>query len=100
MAAFEGRHQVPLLRGWHQAHVAVRGDALAVKNHLHGRVLLVNKHGMVRAVVEKDAETLRIEVILVGHLYGKIGAGQGLGRDQRQEETSSDSREHRWGLIL
>jgi hypothetical protein len=55
---------------------------------------------MVRAVVETNAETLSIEVILVGHLHGKIGAGQAGGRDQDQEETNSDSREHRLGLIL
>jgi hypothetical protein len=100
MATFEGCHQVPLLRRWHQPHVAVGGDALAVENHLHGRVLLVHKNGMVRAVVEKNAETLSIEVILVGHLHGKIGAGQASGRDQGQEEANSDSREHRLGLIL
>ncbi len=74
MATFEGCHQVPLLRRWHQAHVAVRGDALAVEDHLHGRILLVYENGMVRAVVEKYAETLSIEVILVVHLHGIIGA--------------------------
>jgi hypothetical protein len=52
---------------------------------------------MVRAVVEKDAETLGVEVILVGHLHGKIGARQALGRDHRQEKTSYDSREHKLG---
>jgi len=55
---------------------------------------------MVRAVVEKNAETLRVEVILVGHLHGEIGARQARGRDQRQEEANYDSREHRLGLIL
>jgi len=34
---------------------------------------------MVRAVVEKYAETLSIEIILVGHLHRKIGGGQALG---------------------
>src|SRR5947209_1426368 len=100
MATIERCHQVPLLRRWHQAHVAVGGDALAVKNHLHGRVLLVDKNRMVRAVVEKDAEALSIEIILVGHLHGKIGGGQEWSRDQGQEEASYDSREHRFGLIL
>src|SRR5580658_3576578 len=100
MATFEGCHQVPRLRGWHQAAVTVGGDSLAMENHLHGRVLLVHENGMVRAVVEKNAETSSIEVILVGHLHGKIGAGQALGRDHGQEETNSDSREHRLRLIL
>src|ERR1700685_2668528 len=96
MATFESCHQVPLLRRWHQAHVAIRGDALAVENHLHGRVLLVHKNGMVRAVIKKNAETLSIEVILVGHLHGKISARQAWGRDQGQEKTSYDSHEHNW----
>jgi hypothetical protein len=87
--SLESCHQVPLLGRWHQAHVAVGGDALAVENHLHGRVLLVYENGMVRAVVEKNAETLSIEIILVGHLHGKIGAGQALGRDQGQEKTTA-----------
>jgi hypothetical protein len=43
---------------------------------------------------------LSIEVILVGHLHGKIGAGQACRRDQGQQETNSDSREHRLRLIL
>ena len=85
LAPFEGCHQVPLLGRWHQAHVAVGGDALAVENHLHGRVLLVYENGMVRAVVEKYAETLSIEVILVGHLHGKIGAEQAWAGGQGQE---------------
>src|SRR6202043_3991483 len=58
----------------------------------------VHENGMVRAVVKKYAEALGIEVILVGHLHGKIGAGQVWGRDQGQEETSYDSREHRLGM--
>ena len=99
MTIFEARYQVPLLGRWHQAHVAVGGDALAVENHLHGRILLVHKNRMVRAVVEKNAETLSIEVILVGHLHGKIGAGQVWDRHQGQQETNSDLREHRLGLI-
>jgi hypothetical protein len=52
---------------------------------------------MVRAVVKKNAETLSIEVILVGHPHGKIGARQALDRDQGQEKTSYDSREHKLG---
>ena len=47
-----------------------------------------------------SAATSSIEVILVGHLHGKIGAGQAWGRDQGQEETNSHSREHKLGLIL
>ena len=87
---FESRHQVPLLGRWHQPHVAVRGDALAVKNHLHGRVLLVYEDGVVGAVVEKYAKTLSIEVILVGHLQGKIGAEKAWTGGQGQEETHYD----------
>ena len=89
MAPFEGCHQVPLLRRWHQAHVAVSGDALAVENHLHGRVLLVHKNGMVRAVVEKNAETLSIEVILVGHLHGKITAPDRAGAEIRAKRRQA-----------
>jgi hypothetical protein len=100
LAPVERCHQVPLLGGWHQAHVAVRGDALSVENHLHSSVFLIHENGMVRAVVKKNAKTLSIEVILVGHLHGKIGAGQAWGRDHGQEETNSDSRKHRLGLIL
>jgi hypothetical protein len=55
---------------------------------------------MVRAVVEKNAETLSIEVILVGHLHGKIGADQARDPDQDQEERNFDSHEHRWRVIL
>ena len=90
LATFEGRHQVSLLGRWHEAHVAVGGDALAVENHLHRRVLLVHENGMVCAVVEKNAETLSIEVILVGHLHLKTGAEEAWGGGQGQEETHSD----------
>jgi hypothetical protein len=68
-----------------------------MENHLHGRVLLVYEDGMVRAVVEKYAETLSIEVILVVHLHGKIGAEQARATGQGQEETHSDWGEHRLG---
>jgi hypothetical protein len=43
---------------------------------------LVHKDGMIGAVVEKDAKTLSIEVILVGHFHGKIGA-KGAGTEIR-----------------
>ena len=76
VAAFEGCHQVPLLGGRHQAHVAIGGDAVAVENHLHGGVLLVDEDGMIGAVVQKYAEPLGVEVILVGHVHGEIGAEQ------------------------
>ena len=70
-----------------------------MENHLHGGILLVYENRMVRAVVEKHAKTLRIEVILVGHLHGKIGAEQAWagsqGQDQGKEETHFDSAEHR-----
>jgi hypothetical protein len=68
-----------------------------VENHLHGRVLLVYENGMVRAVVEKYAKALSIEVILVVHPHGKIGAKQTWAGGQGQEETNSDSGEHRLG---
>ncbi len=57
-------------------HVAISGDALAVKNHLHRCVLLVYENGMVGAVLEKYAKALRTEVILVGRVHGKICATQ------------------------
>src|ERR1035438_6880675 len=72
VAPFECCHQVPLLGRWHQANVAVGGDALTVENHLHCRVLLVDEDGVVRAVVEKDAKTLCVEVVLFGHLHLKL----------------------------
>jgi hypothetical protein len=50
---------------------------------------------MVRAVVEKYAKTLSIEVILVGHRHGKIGAEQAWAGDQGKEKTHSNSGEHR-----
>ena len=82
MAISESGHQVPLLGSGHQAHVAVGGDALAVENHLHGGVFLIHENGMIGAVVQKNAEALGVEVILVGHLHGKFGAaGQAWDRD-------------------
>jgi hypothetical protein len=45
---------------------------------------------MVRAVVEKYAKTLSIEVILVVHPHGKIVAEQAWAGGQGQEETHSD----------
>jgi hypothetical protein len=66
-----------------------------VENHLHGSVLLVYENGMVRAVVEKYAKTLCVEVVLVSHLHGKIGGEQAWGGGQGQEETNSESGEHR-----
>jgi hypothetical protein len=100
MAAFEGCDQVPLLGCGHEAHVAVGGDALAVENHLHGRVLLVYEDGMVGTVVEEHAKTLSIEVILVGHFHLKIGAKQAWAGGQSQEKTQSDSGEHRLNDLL
>ena len=56
LAPSEGCHQVPTARALASGRiVAVGGDALAVENHLHGRVLLVYEDGMVRTVVEKGA---------------------------------------------
>jgi hypothetical protein len=40
---------------------------------------------------------LRIEVILVGHLHGEIGAEQAWAGGQGQEETHYESGEHRLG---
>jgi hypothetical protein len=53
-----------------------------MEKHLHGRVLLVYENGMVRAVVEKHAETMRVEVVLVGHLHLNLGA-TGWQRDEQ-----------------
>jgi len=52
---------------------------------------------MVCAVVEKYAEALGIEIILVGHPHVKIGAGQAWAGVQGQEKTHADSGEHRLG---
>src|SRR5581483_1272718 len=79
---------------------AIGSDTLAVENHLHRRVLLVYKNGMVRTVVEKYAEALGVEIILVGHLHGKIGAEQARTGGHGQEKTHSDSGEHRWDQTL
>src|ERR1700757_5281578 len=98
MAIFESCDEVPLLGRGHQAHVTVGGDALAVENHLHGCVLLVDKNGMVRAVVKKNAETSSVEVILVGHLHGKIGAVQAWAKRHGKEEAHYESGEHRQRL--
>jgi hypothetical protein len=49
---------------------------------------------MVRAVVEKDAKTLCVEVILVGHFHGKIGAEKACAGGHGQKKTNSDSGEH------
>jgi len=48
------------------------------------------RNGMVRAVVEKYAKTLCIEVILVGHSHGEIGPEQTWAGGQGQEERHSD----------
>lgn len=61
-----------------------------MENHLHGRILLVYKNRMVGAVVEKYAKTLSIEIILVVHSHGKIGAEQAWARGQGQEKRHSD----------
>ncbi len=95
LTVFEGGDQVPLLGSWHQAHVAVGGDACPMENHLHGGVLLVYEHGMVRAVVEENTKALGIKVILVSHLHGKVGAEQAWAGEQGQEKTNSDRGEHR-----
>ena len=102
MTIFECCHQVPLFGSWHKAHVAIGGDALPVENHLHGGVLLVHKNRMVGVVVEKHAETLRVEIVLIGHPHGKIGAEQVWARGQGQEKAHVESREHRlrFGLLL
>ena len=96
LAPIERCHQVPLLGRGHQAHVAVSGDALAVENHFHGRILLVYENGVIRAVVEKDTKALSIEVILVGHRHGNIGAEKTWAAGQGQEQTHSNSVEHRF----
>src|SRR5581483_5943096 len=94
VAALEGCDEVPLLGRWHQAHVAVGCDALAVENHLHGRVFLVYEHGMVGAVVEKYAEALSVEVILFVHPHRKLSAENGGAGGQNQEKTDCDSGKH------
>jgi hypothetical protein len=53
---------------------------------------------MVSAVVEKHAETLRVEVVLIGHPHGKIGAEQAWARGQGQEKAHFESRGHRLRL--
>jgi hypothetical protein len=56
---------------------------------------LVYKNRMVRAVVKKNAETLSIEVVLVGDVHRKISAGQDRIQEQvKKEETDYDSPKH------
>jgi hypothetical protein len=38
---------------------------------------------------------LRVEIVLVGHLHRKIGAEQARAGSEGQEDTDSDSGEHR-----
>jgi hypothetical protein len=47
-----------------------------VENHLHGRILLIYKDGMISAVVEKYAKALSIKVVLIRHTHGEIGPEQ------------------------
>ena len=75
LLALELRHQIPLLRRRHQAHVAVGGDALAVQDHLHGGVLLVHEDRVIGVLIQDHAEAARIQVAVVGHLHLSVGAG-------------------------
>jgi hypothetical protein len=79
-------YQVPLLGRGHQTHVAVGGDAPVVENHLHGGILPVDEDGMVPAVVEKHAETLRVEVVLVGHLHLNLSAASRQRNKKKENE--------------
>jgi hypothetical protein len=69
LTALQLRDLVPLLWSGHQAYIAVGGDALTMKDHLHAGVLLVGEDGVESAVVENDAEALRIQVTVIRHLH-------------------------------
>jgi len=53
---------------------------------------------MVCAVVEKHAETLRVEVVLISYPHGEIGAEQAGAGGQDQEKAHFELRGHRLGL--
>ena len=85
LLAFELRHQVPLLRSGHQAHIAVGGDALTVKNHLHRRMLLIDKDRVKGVLIEHHAEALRIQIAVIGHLHLLAVTGPRQCNEQRSQ---------------
>jgi phosphoglycerate dehydrogenase-like enzyme len=70
-----------------------------VENHFHGRVLLIYEYGVIGTIVEKDAKTLGIEIILVGHLHGEIGGECAGGERQSQKEPYRKSGEYGFHLV-
>jgi len=87
VAPFEGRHQVPLLRRWHQAHIAfVRCAARGESSPWPCSFGLRKRDGT--CCRREYAKTLSIEVILVGHPHGKIGAEQAWAGRQGQERQN------------
>ncbi len=97
--AFQPRDRIPLFRRGQQPHVAVGGNAPPVKDHFHRRVLLVEEHPVERAVVEDDAEPLRIQVTALSHLHRDAGAAEGR-RAQKNEEEGRQSAGHGGIIIL
>ena len=73
----EVRDRIPLLRRRRQAYAAVRGDAMAVQDDLHGRILLVEEDGAVIVVVQHHTDARRIEVALVRDRHREAGTGSG-----------------------
>ena len=65
-----------------------------MKDHLHSGVLLVDEHRVVGAVVQEDAEALRIEIVLLRYLERALCEERG-GGDQGEEETGGESVDHK-----
>ena len=86
VASLELRHQFPLLGSGHEAYIAVGRDALAMKNHLHGGVLLVDENRVERAVVKHHVKALRRQITCVGDLHRDVSAQSG----QRDQENQSE----------
>ena len=62
----DGRDRIPLFRRGQQAQAAIGGDAIAVQDDLHARILLVEEYGT-KSV--DDADTARIELAIGGDLH-------------------------------
>ena len=80
VAAVELGHQVPLLGGRHEAHIAVGGNAFAMKDHLQSGIFLVDKDRVEGVAVEHHVEPLRAQVIVIDNLHREIRAACGQRR--------------------
>ena len=93
LLALQMRDQVPLLRSGHQTYVSIGGDALAMENHLHRRILLIHKDRVISALIENHAEPRGIQIAVVGHLHLGRCAGREHSNKQGSEENGLRPRE-------